>query len=223
MKRAPHIFSILLLVLAGCVHFEDRKLDPDKVLSSFENRSLEDSALQHFLATNQTASEQTWSLPDKWDLETLTLVAFYYHPGLDLARAQWNSSKGSIRTAAGRPNPTVGLLPGYNFNAVNGVTPWLPSVTYDMPIETAGKRGKRMQRAQHLSTAARFNIITTAWQVRSALRTSLLDLIAATQRQQAIEAQLQSEQSILQLMEQRLAAGAVSPAELYPARVAVLR
>src|SRR3954469_1515062 len=184
MTFGRYTILIPLLGLCGCVHFQEQKLEPDKVLSSFENRSLDDSSLQRFLATNQTSPSEEWHAPARWDLDTLTLVAFYYHPSLDLARAQWSSSKATIRTAAGRPNPTLGLLPGYNFNAVNGVTPWLPSVTYDMPIETAGKRGKRMQRAQHLSTAARFNIITTAWQVRSALRTSLLDLIAATQRQQ---------------------------------------
>jgi outer membrane protein TolC len=80
-----------------------------------------------------------------------------------------------------------------------------------------------MERAQHLSTAARLNVITTAWQVRSALRIGVLDLVAAIQRERAIQAQAQSEKTILQLMEQRLAAGAVAPAELYPARVAVLR
>jgi len=223
MTFGRYIILILLVGLCGCVQFHERKLEPDKVLSSFENRSLEDSALQRFLATNQTSSTDEWHAPAKWDLETLTLVAFYYHPSLDLARAQWSSSKATIRTAAGRPNPTLGLLPGYDFTAAPGLPPWIPSVTYDMPIETAGKRRKRMERAQHLSTAARFNIISTAWQVRSALRTSLLDLVAAGQRQQAIQAQLQSEQAILQLMEQRLAAGAVAPAELYPARVAVLR
>src|SRR4051812_20119462 len=114
-------------------------------------------------------------------------------------------------------------MPGYNFNAASGVSPWIPSVTYDLPIETAGKRKRRMEKADHLSKAARFNIITAAWQVRSALRIALLDLAAARARDTALQAQLQSQQTILQLMEQRLQAGALAPAELYPARIAVLR
>src|SRR5205085_8533983 len=55
------------------------------------------------------------------------------------------------------------------------------------------------------------------------VRTSLLDLAATTEREKALQAQLQTQQNILQLMEQRLQAGAVAPSELYPARVSLLR
>ena len=179
--------------------------------------------LQSFLATNHVPALSQWNHPEKWDLDTLSLVSFFYHPSLDLARAQWGTAKAAVRTAGGRPNPTIGLLPGYDFNAANGLSPWIPEMTFDLPIETAGKRGHRIHRAEQLSTAARLNILSTAWQVRSVLRTSLLNFVAARLREQALEAQLQSEQSILQLMEQRLQAGAVAPTELFPARVAVLR
>ena len=37
----------------------------------------------------------------------LTLAAFYYHPSLDVARADWREAAGGIVTAAERPNPTV--------------------------------------------------------------------------------------------------------------------
>jgi len=213
---------LLLLALPGCARFQDRKLEPDKSLASYENRSLDNTRLQSFLATNHP-SGSNWSLPEKWDLDTLTLVSFFYHPSLDVARAQWSTAKAAVRSAGGRPNPTIGLLPGYDFSAANGLSPWIPEMTFDLPIETAGKRGHRIHRAEQLSTAARLNILSTAWQVRSALRTSVLNLIAARLREQALEAQLQSEQIILQLMEQRLQAGAVAPTELFPARVAVLR
>jgi len=207
--------------LGGCVHYHPEKLEPEKTLAAFEERSLTNTNLQQFLTEmDSRAADGTARV---WDLDSLTLVAFYYHPNLDVARAQWHSATAAIRTAKGRPNPTVGLIPGYSFNPPQGVSPWLPSVTYDLPIETAGKRGKRTLRAEQLSTAARLNIVTTAWQVRSALRASLLDLNAATQREKALQAQLQTQQNILQLMEQRLQAGAVAPSELYPARVAVLR
>lgn len=215
MTRA--MLFLALLALPACVHFQDRKLDTNKSLAAFEQRSLADSNLVRFLASNRV------SATEKWNLDSLTFVAFYYHPSLDLARAQWSSARASIRRAGGRPNPTIGLLPGYNFNAASGVSPWKPTITYDLPIETAGKRARRMDRAKHLSQAARFNIVTSAWQVRSALRTALLDLFATTQRELALQAQLQSSQTILQLMEQRLLAGAVSATELFPARVAAMK
>ena len=223
MSFNRYAFMFLLLALPGCARFQDRKLEPEKTLSAYENRSLENSRLQSFLATNHTPAVSDWKAPQKWDLDTLTLVGFFYHPSLDVARAQWSTAKAAVRTAGGRPNPTIGLLPGYDFNAANGLSPWIPEMTFDLPIETAGKRGHRIHRAEQLSTAARLNILSTAWQVRSALRTTLLNFLAARLREQALEAQLQSEQTILQLMEQRLQAGAVATTELFPARVAVLR
>jgi len=211
-----------LTLLTGCVHYHPEKLEAAGALNDFEARSLDNTNLASFLARNHP-DIVPWQPPQKWDLDTLTLVAFYYHPSLDVARAQWQTASAGIRTAGGRPNPTLGLFPGYDFNAASGVSPWIPSVTYDLPIETAGKRKRRLDRAGHLSEAARLNIVTTAWQVRSNLRIALLDLAAASARQKALQAQLQNQQTILQLLEQRLQAGAVAPAELYPARVAVLR
>src|SRR5258706_14521901 len=178
MRFSRYAILILLLGLAGCVHYQERKLDPEKSLSAFENRSLQNGKLQTFLATNRVEGlivPRQAQAPERWDLETLTLVAFYYHPNLDLARAQWGSVKGGIRTAGGRPNPTIGVLPGYDFNAANGVSPWIPILNFDWPIETAGKRGRRLAHAQQLSAAARMNILSAAWQVRSNLRLSLLD------------------------------------------------
>src|SRR4051794_35958345 len=222
MKCFRSCGAIVLVALTGCAHYEARKIEPDQALSRFEERSLQNTNLHRFLAVNRS-EVVPWQPPQKWDLDALTLVAFYYHPNLDVARAQWQSAKAGVKTAAGRPNPTVGLMPGYDFNAASGVSPWIPSVTYDLPIETAGKRKRRMEKADHLSTAARFNIITAAWQVRSGLRSALLDLAAARARDTALQTQLQSQQTILQLLEQRLQAGALAPAELYPARIAVLR
>jgi cobalt-zinc-cadmium efflux system outer membrane protein len=223
MKLFRYNILAILLGFSGCAHYQERKLEPEKTLSNFDDRSLDNAKLKSFLATNHSPSSASWQAPQEWDLDTLTLVAFYYHPSLDLARAQWDSAKAAVRTGAGRPNPTIGLIPGYNFNAASGVSPWIPEVTYDLPIETAGKRGRRIDRAEHLSAAARLNIVTAAWLIRSGLRASLLDFMAATRRQQALQALLQSEQTILQLLEQRLGAGAISPSELFPARVSVLK
>ena len=113
MTALRNSILILLCALAGCVRFQDRKIEPDKTLSSFEQRSLDDARLEAFLATNQISRTGQWHAPEKWNLDKLTLVAFYYHPNLDLARAQWSAAKAAIRTAGGRPNPTIGLLPGY--------------------------------------------------------------------------------------------------------------
>jgi len=161
--------------------------------------------------------------PAKWDFSTLTLVAFYYHPSLDLARAQWNLAKAGVTTAGGRPNPVLSLVPGYSINPSFGVSPWLPLASLDVPIETAGKRGYRIAHAQKLSDVARLNIASAAWQVRGQLRLSLLDWTAAQRRAELLQHQFELQQQILELLEQRFQAGTVIRTDLTLARVALAR
>src|SRR6185369_16032390 len=158
-----------------------------------------------------------------WDFRTLTLVAFYFHPSLDLARAQWNLAKTSVTTAGGRPNPVLSVVPGYSFNPPSGVSPWLPLVSLDVPIETAGKRGYRIAHAQKLSDVARLNIASAAWQVRANLRLSLLDWASAQRRADLLQRQFELQQQILDLLEQRFQAGTVIRTDLTLARVALAR
>ena len=37
----------------------------------------------------------------------LTLAAYYYHPSLEVARADWRVAAGGIKTANEWPNPTA--------------------------------------------------------------------------------------------------------------------
>jgi outer membrane protein TolC len=158
-----------------------------------------------------------------WDFTRLTLAAFYYHPSLDVARAQWTVARAGTQTGAGRPNPVVGIVPGYNFNSAPGVTPWIPGLNYDIPIETAGKRSYRIKRAEALSESARLNIAVTARQVRAHLRASLLEFSAAQRRAALVQNQLEVHQQVAQLLEKRRQAGAVSALEVTPARVSLLK
>src|SRR5436309_6255512 len=103
MKRLCLTGFAGMTLLSGCVHYHPQRLDADQALQEFEDRSLGNTNLEQFLARNQS-NAVPWQKPEKWDFDTLTLVAFYYHPNLDVARAQWDSATASIRTAGGRPN-----------------------------------------------------------------------------------------------------------------------
>ena len=70
-------------------------------------------------------------------------------------------------TAGERPNPSVSLTPTYDTTTP---PPWILGVSFDIPIETAGKRGYRLAQARHLSDAARWNLVAAFWQVRSRVR-----------------------------------------------------
>jgi outer membrane protein, heavy metal efflux system len=216
--------SIILFVglLAGCAHFESRPLSPAQTAADLESRALDNPQLKSFLETNLHRALPEWPVRS-WDFETLTLAAFYFHPSLDVARAQWGVAQAGVTTAGGRPNPVLSVVPGYDFRPLGAPSPWFPSISLDVPIETAGKRGYRIAEAQHLSEAARLNIASAAWQVRSNLRASLLDYTAARQRAELLQKQLQFQQQIVTLLEQRLQAGWVARTELTLPRVALAR
>jgi outer membrane protein TolC len=209
----------LLFLLSSCIRFQPKPISPAQVTRDFETRALNDQGLEEFLKKNQLVAK--WPL-DSWDLKSLTMAAFYFHPDLDVARAQWAVSRAGVITAGERPNPSLNLAPGYNSTTpVSLVTPWIPTVNLDIPIEIAGKRGYRISQARHLSESARLNITAVAWQVRSRLRRAMLGLYAS----QETEARL-SQQQVIQaenskLLELQQSAGEVSAYEVTQARIAL--
>ena len=220
--RAICIATVGLAVLPGCLRFHSLPLKPAATAAAFEARSLDEPALREFVDKWRQPAAVGWP-PAQWDFPTLTLVAFYFHPSLDTARAQWGVARAGVKTAGGRPNPVLNVVPGYSMNPASGLSPWLPLVNLDVPIETAGKRGLRVAHAENLSEAARLNIAATAWQVRSALRVALLDYASAQRRAELLQQLLQLQQQIITLLEQRLQAGAVARSELTLPRITLAR
>ena len=210
------------VLLAGCAHFEDKPLSAGSVAQRLETRSLGDTNLRAFLEKNLDHPFTEWP-PTNLDLAALTLAAFYFHPSLDVARAQWAVVRGGEVVAGARPNPILSVVPGYSANAPNGVSPWLPLVTLDVPIETAGKRSYRIAQAEHLSESARANIATAAWQVRSGVRTALVAYAAANRRATLLGGQLGIQEEVFRSLQERFTAGAIGAAELAPIRVAVIK
>src|SRR5580765_2358394 len=111
-------FCVLVLIpalLAGCQHYQPAPLKPGETAAAFETRSLDDAGLKEFVEEFGQPTSASWP-PAQWDFPTLTLVAFYFQPKLDVARAQWNLAKTGVKTAGGRPNPTLAVAPGYSLN-----------------------------------------------------------------------------------------------------------
>ena len=206
---------LLLALAAGCAHYEPQPLVPDGLARNFEARSFTDAGLLRYVGQHAAAGS---SRVDGWNLSTLTLAAFYFNPDLDVARARWGSVKAAEVTAGQRPNPVLQLPFGYNSSAAAGTSPYLYGLALDIPIETAGKRGYRVARAEQLSDAALAQIGVAAWQVRNRLRNALLDLYAADREGVILRQQESLQQRILTLMEQRLSLGAAAGPDVALAR-----
>jgi cobalt-zinc-cadmium efflux system outer membrane protein len=213
------ILSAAFLAVAGCVRFHPKPIAPNTTMDNFEARRLESPELTNFLIQNKEV--EAWP-PAVWDLKTLTLAAFYYHPDMDIARAQWGVASAGRITAGERPNPALNPLIGYNSTTpVSEVTPWIPEISLEIPIETAGKRGYRIEEARNLSVAARWNILSTAWEVRSRLRGALLDIYSSGERELLLSDQQKLQAEIVRLLEIQKEAGEVSAYEVTQARLAL--
>lgn len=204
-------------LISGCVHYVPKPLLPERTAGQIESRTLADAGLRAFLETYRPDLAKEWPR-QRWHLDELILAAFYYHPSLDVARAEWAAAKARIITAGGRPNPILSAGPGYNFSAV-GITPWEPFGSLEVTIETAGKRGHRIAQAKYLSESAWLAIATSAWQVRSHLRAQLIEFIAAVRREMLLDQQLSLQEQFVIALEERRQVGVLSTAEVTPSRL----
>ncbi len=211
------LLGALAVAMTGCAHYEAKPLVARDAAAAWDQRSLDTPELRHFLEQNLHREFAEWP-PRAWDFDTLTLAAFYYHPDLDVARAKWGVAEAGKITAGQRPNPTVALSPTYNTTTP---PPWILGLDFDIPIETAGKRGYRISKAKQLSEAARLNVAAVAWQVRSRLRQALLDLYAATETERLLQKQETTQTEIVRLLEQQLAVGNISGFDLTQTRIAL--
>ena len=208
---------VLLLLVTGCATYQDRPLSKTETLDDYEARTLALPDLQAYVQSRLDV--QQWP-PAAWSLPELTLAAFYYSPQLDVARAQWAAVRGGRQVAAERPNPAIGLTPGFNSTTGYGadISPWIVGVALDLPIETAGKRGYRIAQAEQLSEAARLRIAQVAWELRRQVRQTLLDLYGASQTAALYRRGLAIQDDNVQLLEQMADLGEISANELSQAR-----
>ncbi|HVS53177.1 MAG TPA: TolC family protein, partial [Opitutaceae bacterium] len=206
--------------LAGCASapVDRAPLDPANEAASFTARSLDDPALHRFLVENLGRDPGA-----AWDFEALSWAAFYFHPSLAVARAQWAVSRAAQQTAAARPNPTLSLTPGYDTTRTPGLSPWMPAVNLDFLLPNTAARARQVDAARADAEAARLGVFTAAWQIRSELRRALTDAAIAARRAEQLRAQTSLQQKLLALLDQRAEAGSASRAEVSVARSALLR
>src|SRR6266851_3401716 len=207
-------------LLSGCAVYHAQPIQPAALMQSFEARTLDNPDLLRYIAAHLPDDVSNRS-PGSWDINTLSLAAFYFSPELDVARAQAAVSQATVETAGQRPNPSIQLPLQYTTNAKPGESPYTFGLGLDIPIETAGKRGYRIAQAQQLSNAARFRVGGVAWRLRSALRSQLLDLHAATGKAEILEQQINAQGQIVAMLDKRLSVGAASASEANQAHIAL--
>ena len=207
------------LLLAGCVRYEPRPIDPARAAADLEARSLNDFGLKAFMGKCLGHEVSPWPV-QTWTPDMLTLAAMYYHPDMDLARARWGIARAAIKTAGEVPNPTISVQPGYDTTTFEP-SPWIVGANVDIPIETANKRGYRIAQARHSAEAARAGILSAAWQGRSRVVRAMLDYVGSNLAADLLKQQQASREQIVRLMELQQPQGNIPPTEVTQARIAL--
>jgi cobalt-zinc-cadmium efflux system outer membrane protein len=120
MKSA--FLLIVCVMLLGCASFHDEPLSPSQTASHFEARTLRSEELRKYIESNLHHEVVPWP-PETWDLEMLTMAAFYFNPEMDVARARCEVGRADVITAGEIPNPRAGFIPMYHANQM-GLPPW---------------------------------------------------------------------------------------------------
>lgn len=201
--------------MAGCVHFHDEPLSATHTAERFEARTLADPGLKRFM---ENCLSIEFKATPMFGFTNLVLAALYFHPDMDVARAKWAGSRAATKTAAERPNPTLSVSPAYD-TTTSIPSPWLATASLDFPLETAGKRGYRIAQAKQLSGAARLNLASAAWTVRSRVRQRLAEFYFAREGETLLKEQQALQTRSVRIVEAQFEAGAISSFELTQARI----
>jgi outer membrane protein TolC len=216
--RAVLGIAALSALLVGCATHKYRPapIVPSQKANLIESRSFADPELKHFVQSKLGQNQQAWP-PQSWTPAELMLAALYFSPDLDVARSEITLAEGGVITAGARPNPTLDIAPGYS----TFTQPWLFDAVFGLPIETAGKRGHRIETARKQVDVARWQLGEAGWQARSRLRSALLDLFTIQQRLAFLENEVQVRAENVRLIERRVEVGELPSPELDNARIAL--
>ncbi len=205
------IVSVLPLTSCAIERYRAAPIVPAETASSFEARNLGDAGLQSFVEKSLGQPISPWP-PKLWDLQTLSLMALYFSPEMQAARARLAEAEAAIVTAGARPNPIVDISPGVP-------SPYLLTLDFAVPIETRGKRGYRIRSARSLDQAARFDLADSAWKVHSGVRRALLDYLLASRSLELFHSEEQIRTEQVRLLQERFIAGDIPRPELDLARI----
>jgi cobalt-zinc-cadmium efflux system outer membrane protein len=200
---------------AGCAteRYHPQPIAAERTAAAFAARTLNDAGLSAFAAPLYAPAE--WP-PASWDYRALSLAALYYNPSLDTARARIAESQAQVLSAGARPNPSLAITPGIP-------SPYLLTVDLSFPLETAGKRGYRMQAARSLDLAAHLELARAAWTVRSSVRDALLDRLVSVRTLDLLRAESDRRAEQVKSLESMASAGELSRQEVSTAEVELSR
>jgi outer membrane protein TolC len=182
--------------------YKPAPLSPEASASALEARSLNDVGLRSFEEAYRGRAASEWP-PGAWDFQSLSLAALYFNTELDAARARVAEAQAELVTAGARPNPTLGITPGIP-------SPYLLTMDLSFPLETAGKRSRRVESARSSMLASQLDLAQSAWAVCGAVRAALLDDFIAARNVELLRSEAKAREDQVSLLDRMASIGEIT-------------
>ena len=210
--NTPGLTALMLLAACSMAPYTPRALDSEASVTEFLARSVQVDELKQFAQANGYA--HSWP-PQQWDVEALTLVAWYFHPDIRIARAHAALAHAELGSAV-QPGPlSARFTPEYHSATpaeTNG--PWTLGLQLEIPLVSQGKQAAQAERSAFLADAADLDVANAAWIARARVRNHFLELRANREVLALLDLLIAARQEMLGLVERRVQAGMLSGREL---------
>ncbi|OIR04464.1 outer membrane efflux protein [mine drainage metagenome] len=209
----------LSILLAACSfqQYAPKAIDTAAITKKIESKNPAGEPFHQYLLDNGYPAN-IFPL-QQWGLDELTYCALFFHPSLDVARAQWHAAELSEVAASKRLTPSISGHIAHSNQANQDIRPFAFGLSIDIPTDLTNKRDIRIENAHHLSQAAKLGIAQIAWDLRNQVAQSLYEY----QQNQKMVTLLLNEQEIrhgiVALYQKRVSLGAASNIELSTAKL----
>ena len=207
-------------MLAGCAlqRYEAAPLDPAASARAFETRSIDSPALKEYMLAHGHPTAD-WPV-QRWGLADLTLLAFYYQPTMEVARAQAAAARAQVAAATQRaPIAIKPAVQHHSLQLPDTRGPWTLGFEVEIPLSGKGRRAALGEQYDSMAQSAELAVGSTAWTVRSEVRARFLDCYAASRSLELLDVEARERRTLVGLLQRRFDAGAASAPELGNARL----
>lgn len=157
-----------------------------------------------------------------WDRAQWLAAALQLNPQLAEGRAEVVAIAAAERTAAQIPNPNMELFAEYLKSAATSPA-WLYGVSLEFLLRRPGERDRLRQQAALQSALARSQLTDAIWGVRAALRSALLESVAAQEEGELLAQLVSDREALLASDRVRVKLGELARAQLLADELELVR
>lgn len=214
INLAKSAIILTVMILGGCAtyHYEVSPLQNKQMAKEFMARSMDDPGLKDYLAQYHYPVNQ-WPM-QKWDIDALTLAAYYFHPELQIAIREYDKANIHAKFVNQRINPGISFPLEYHSDTSGGKSPWSVGLLFDFIFERSAKRKARYEQAQAELNVARIHINSVAWNIYSEMRKQYFNYHAVLKNQELLSKQKDYAEQNMQLLNRRMELGQASEFEV---------